>query len=166
MTRHFRDDRDLGRLLRAGDPAGDGRDPDQTELQTWRRNTLIAVAGGHGEVSRRTRLLPFVAAAAAVVLAAIFFLVAERPAPISPAPQVAVSPPPALPEAVSPVAEQAPLLGTTPRPPRVAAVAATPAGAAVPAAASRTVHFTAPGGTRVIWTLNPDLQLHLHGGSS
>ena len=33
-------------------------------------------------------------------------------------------------------------------------------------ATARTVHFTAPGGTRVIWTLNPELELPTEGGSS
>jgi len=46
------------------------------------------------------------------------------------------------------------------------AVTTPPDAAANPAAAARTVRFTAPGGTRVIWTLNPDLQLTVRGGKS
>jgi len=34
------------------------------------------------------------------------------------------------------------------------------------AAVARTVQFTAPGGTRIIWTLNPDLRLSPKGASS
>ena len=188
MTRSFRDDHELGRLLRAGDPAGDGRDPDRNELQSWRRKILNAAGSGHGVLSRRTRLLPLMAAAAAVVLAVMFFLLPERPTPTSEAPQIAMSPPPAppatepeekapmgVPEAASPVSEQPPLLSatspspeadTTPHPSPVATVASTADAAVIPASAARNLQFTAPGGTRVIWTLNPDLQLNLHGGSS
>ncbi len=97
MTRPFRDDHELGRLLRAGDPAGDGRDPDRNELQSWRRRILNAAGGDHGVLSRRTRLLSLMAATAAVVLAAMFFLLSERPTPTSQAPQIAVTPPPARP---------------------------------------------------------------------
>ena len=193
MTRPFRDDHELGRLLRAGDPAGDGRDPDRNELLTWRRQTLNAAGSDQGLLSRRTRLLPLMAATAAVVLAAMFFFLPERPTPTSQAPQIAVTPPPArpatepeegvpaaVPESTAPLAEQPPLLiATSPpaeavttevdatlQPNRVAAVASTSGAEVIPAAASRTLQFTAPGGTRLIWTLNPDLQLNLHGGSS
>lgn len=201
MTRHFRDDRELARLLRAGDPASDGLDPDQAELQTWRRQTLNAVAENTGEAWRRTHMVALsgLAAATAVALAVLFLRPTTGPAepgsqiaeavtptreetPVREAPQIALSQPStrSTTETTSPIAQELPLLvGTSPpaeadtaeddaqsQPARVATVATTPAVAVIPAAASRTLQFTAPEGTRIIWTLNPEFRLNLHGGSS
>ena len=67
-----KDDGELGRLLRRGDPVGDGRDPDSGEIERMRRRVLEAAAVRRAATSRGwpvLRLVGYAAAGLAVVLA-------------------------------------------------------------------------------------------------
>jgi len=186
MTDRLRhkEDLQLRRLLKAGDPAADGRDPDSTELGRWRRQALTATEAASRTPLWRRPWMPLAAAATAALLAVVFLLPSEQPGESSslaiitqqvPAgvdaslpndrPELATDAPAEAP------GQQIPTLAQDPSPPRTASIP-TPAPsrsdappAAVVLAASRTVRFTAPGGTRIIWTLNPDLELPTEGDS-
>ena len=105
----LRDDERLRQILRHGDPAADGRDPQPVDISVWRRALL-----GEKSIPRRFRNLGLqVAAITAIGVVALLALLL-RPG---------VSPPPK------------------------------------PAPTARTIRFQAPGGTRIIWTLNPEFSI-------
>lgn len=161
-----RNDR-LRDLLREGDPAAGDPGLSPEEVQAMRRTVLSAVP----EPRRRGWLVPALATAAALILAAVLVLwrtAPEVPDTPKPGPVVAAPVTPApVPEPVLP----APAPQPEPEPPvRIAAEkpeerpeppAATPAlpeqQAVLPAApeGQRQIQFSTPGGTRVIWMLNP-----------
>jgi hypothetical protein len=184
----------LRRLLQAGDPAADDRDPDPAELNRWRRKTLTAAETGSSTAAWWRPLLPVAAVVAVAVLAAIYLLPSGEPGESS-SPAVITQQTPVDDGAPAPEVQpavEADTSGGHTEPDRLllaqeqsgnfAGVSPgmmqeiSPAAAPVPPApdspvadvvlaAARTVHFTAPGGTRVIWTLNPELELPTEGGS-
>jgi|GEM_PF-3076866 len=123
----------LRRLLRRGDPAGDGRGPSDEErrsLRTRLRQTAEAARAPGAETpptGRPPLWRPAVAAASLVALLLALLLVASEgfhlPRTTDPTP-----------EAVGPAGH----------------------GETVPEPRPRQIHFTTPGGTRVVWVLYPD----------
>jgi len=183
-TRH-QNDLQIRRLLMEGDPADDGRDPDPVELSSWRRRALAATWTGRQPGGWHWRLLPLATMAAAAIVAVIFALLPQAPVKL-PEPATMTRNVPADGVVTAPVAVPAPPIftqGDTREPdarllvqdqmepalspavqPHIS-VSSSPSPPAGVAVTTRTVHFTAPGGTRVIWTLNPELQLPTLGGS-
>lgn len=164
-----RNDR-LRDLLREGDPAAGDPGLSPEEVQAMRRTVLSAVP----EPRRRGWLVPALATAAALVLAAVPVLWRTAPevpdtpkpgpvvaAPVTPAPvPEPIRPAPApQPEPEPPVRIAAEKPEERPEPLAVApAVPALPEQQAVLPAApegQRQIQFSTPGGTRVIWMLNP-----------
>ena len=170
-------DEELGKLLKLGDPAGDGNDPTTDEIAAMRRTVLNAVDSGAVARPWLSRSLVTASATVAVALIALTILLRTGPwgevlqpetgpatpaetapaAPIDSAATVAESP-----EAIA--AE--PSSGPSPEPtPATAGTEEVPQGVEsqiapeVARRGPRTVQFTAPGGTRIIWTLDPDFQL-------
>lgn len=186
-SRH-QEDLQIRRLLKEGDPAADGLNPDAGELSRWRRQVLTASEAGTRSQEGRRWLLPVSAVATAAALAGLVFLLpqspVEMPAPgaitrqmpprnAEPVPQPA-PPTPIL--ASGDIAQADPVLpagdetgsGAILSPDSQPTTSVSPPPVSPPqdvALAARTVHFTAPGGTRVIWTLNPELELPTLGGS-
>ena len=179
-------DEELGELLRLGDPAGDGQNPSREDIAAMRRTVLNAVDPRVTARPRLSRSLVATMATVAVALIALVILLQAgpwgevlqpEPGPVTPdesAPVADAGPAPAEPsgaEAVGPV-ETAPLAAVDERPEEGPAAAATEpspdaiAISEVPSTAVaerevRTVQFTAPGGTRIIWTLDPDFEFPL-----
>jgi len=139
-------DGELRELLNLGDPAGDGNEPGTKEITAMRRTVLNAIDTSPTARSWLSR--PYAAVAATVVVALIALALLLRagqaqaaepsadPAPVTESPMAAVDPVPIAAveepsDIIPPSAEREPL----------------------------TVRFTAPGGTRIIWTLDPDFQL-------
>ncbi|MCZ6670072.1 MAG: hypothetical protein O6947_03480 [Acidobacteria bacterium] len=105
----LRDDERLRQILRHGDPAADGRDPQPVDISAWRR----ALLGGKSAPRRfRNRATRLTAITAVGVVALLVFLL-----------HPGGSPPPD------------------------------------PAPTARTIRFRAPGGTRIIWTLDPEFSM-------
>lgn len=150
-------------LLREGDPAAGDPGLSPEEVQGMRRTVLSAVP----EPRRRGWLVPALATAAALILAAVLVLWRTAPgtppepgpvmaAPVTPAPvpePIRPAPAPQLePEAPVRIVEKKP--EERPEPPAAApaeqqaVLPATPEG-------QRQIQFSTPGGTRVIWMLNP-----------
>ena len=170
-------DKEMGKLLKLGDPAGDGNDPTTDEIAAMRRTILNAVDSGAVARPWLSRSLVTASATVAVALIALTILLRTGPwgevlqpetgpatpaetapaAPIDSAATVAESP-----EAIAAEPSSEP----SPEPnPATASTEEVPQGVepqVAPEVASReprTVQFTAPGGTRIIWTLDPDFQL-------
>jgi len=200
-------DEELGKLLRLGDPVGDGREPSCDEIAAMRRTVLNAVDTRAATRPWLSRSLVTAAATVAVALIALAILLQAGPwgevlqpetgpaTPAETAPATAGAeassqeiepqadpgaatgtPTPAVPtEAVAAVEEAPEAVMTEPSrdpatvgeapvdpeaPPTLAAVEEAPL--IDPLAVEReprTVHFTTPGGTRIIWTLDPDFEL-------
>jgi hypothetical protein len=134
-----RDDHRLRSLLRAGDPAADGSDPSPGEAVRWKRRILNAAP-----IAAAPRWLPAGLAAAAAGSILVAFLWLTGPSgdrDISPG---TASPGPAA---------GAPTGLTGGRHARNGNVDRSAA------RTSRTIHFHAPNGTRIIWTLDPDFSL-------
>jgi hypothetical protein len=169
---------ELGKLLRLGDPASDGHEPSREEVADMRRAVLNAVdtpAAAHPWLSRSALAA---AATVAVALIALAILLQAGPwgevlqpetgpaTPAEPAP-VAVTEP----SRVEPLPEPAPQIevpgavvaeaAVVVEDPAAMAATETPSDVVPPAVGreARTVRFTAPGGTRIIWTLDPDFQV-------
>lgn len=163
----MKDDR-LRDLLREGDPAAGDPGMSPEEVQAMRRTVLSAVP----EPRRRGWLVPVLATAAALILAAVVVL--WRMAPEAPGTPETPEPGPVMAAPVAPVPVPEPIRPEpapqpAPEPPvRVAEekpeeqpepLAAAPAEqqAVLPDApeGQRQIQFSTPGGTRVIWMLNP-----------
>ena len=169
--------------LRRGDPAADGAEPDPQELARMRRRALDAERGPVGPGWPVLRWAGATALVSSVLLVG-WHLVREVPPtgpriPLGPE----TTPPASTPtETVTPATLETPGVGTggidlprtapAPEPmpvdpgaPAVPAIAHEPVApapgddAVVRARQSRQVQFTTPYGTRVIWTLNPNLEL-------
>ena len=165
-----RNDR-LRDLLREGDPAAGDPGLSPEEVQAMRRTVLSAVP----EPRRRGWLVPALATAAALVLAAVLVLWRTAPetpdapdtpkpgpivaAPMTPAPAAEPVRPAPAPQPEPPVRIAVEKPEERPEPLAVApAVPALPEQQAVLPAApegQRQIQFSTPGGTRVIWMLNP-----------
>jgi hypothetical protein len=162
------DDDKLASLLRDADPAADHDVIAPAELAAMRR-TLIAAA----DIAVRSKpwrlwtprlqtALP-VAAAAGTMALALWMLgptglapvTPGSPAPGSPAPQARSSRP--APDAIPEVPGASPS-GPARQPSSASSVAVLPETTVAPAAdrKARTLQFTAPRGTRIIWTLDPE----------
>lgn len=181
-------DEELRKLLKLGDPAGDGNDSTTDEIAAMRRTILNAVDSGAVARPWLSRSLVTASATVAVALVALTILLRTGPwgevlqpetGPATPAesePAAATGPTPtALPEPVASLDEGAAEVVTAP-PTDPTVVADVPHAAENPPAIAsaddsqgivsptverepRTVQFTAPGGTRIIWTLDPDFEL-------
>jgi hypothetical protein len=181
-SRKHPDDDALREVLRRGDPAGDGRDPVPAEIAAWRRAMLEAAP------QRVTWWRPVrVAAALAMVVVALVVGTAVwrsmdrperlevasvpeseeipegaegRPSPPAPSGQATASgrdaPPDPLGEEASPPAD-APSTASAPETRPVQVAAAGPS--RTTPRARRTIHFTSARGTRIVWTINPELEL-------
>lgn len=153
-------------LLRDGDPAAGDPGLSPEEVQAMRRTVLSAVP----EPRRRGWLVPALATAAALILAAVLVLALGRktpetsdPGPVMAAP---IIPAPVL-EPVRPVPAPRPEPEPEPEPPvrlaeetpepEIAVPALPEQQAALPAVSEeqRQIQFSTPGGTRVIWVLDP-----------
>jgi hypothetical protein len=149
-------------ILRKGDPAAGEPELSPEEIQAMRRTVLAAVP----ESRRRGWLVP-IAAAAALILAAVLVLSLWRPAPVEVAHNPVPSPsrPPSL-----PFPEEGKVEKPSPSP-RIERVGRRRplhrnggegrgeggGGQTVIAQSEppRQIQFSTPGGTRVIWMLNP-----------
>lgn len=163
-----RNDR-LRDLLREADPAAGDPGLSPEEVQALRRTVLSAVP----EPRRRSWLVPTLATAAALILAAVLVLALWRNGPEAPEPGPSVASPatPApVPEPIRPAPAPEPeavpaepplrIAEETPeeRPEPAPVIPAPPERqAALPDApeGQRQIQFSTPGGTRVIWVLNP-----------
>ena len=166
------DDNALRALLRRGDPAGDGRDPAPGEIAAWRQ-TMLAEARGRS-LGRGRFLWQGALATAGLVLLAVLIIPFLRPSPeVPPAPEIvdrgepvaadtAAKAGPDLPTVTAgdPLAET---IETAPYPDDIPARAGDAALAAAAAYPARTIQFTAPGGTRIIWKLDPGFTLPKEG---
>jgi len=175
-------DRDeaLARLLRAADPAADAElDPvDKAEL---RRAVLDAAARGESPSAWMALGTPWVTAAAltAVLVAGAglaFLLLGEPPPaggeagtdpvatapPIEPQPEEAASITEATP-AETTVSAPTPEAGTSSTSRTTVAAVTSSSALPSPDRASRTLHLTAPRGTRIIWTLDPSFESPIDG---
>ncbi|MFP5289003.1 MAG: hypothetical protein ACLGI9_24915 [Thermoanaerobaculia bacterium] len=165
-------DEKLREILKRGDPAAGDPGLAPEEVQGMRRAVLAAVP----EPRRRGWLVPALAGAAALILAAVIALSLWQPEP----PKEAVRPPlplagegrgegsvvaektpPHRPSAGLPAPqerepaptpkkkEKKPVVQRAPEPEPVVLAQAEPSGE------QRQIQFSTPGGTRVIWVLNP-----------
>lgn len=172
-------DKKLREILKRGDPAAEGGLAPE-EIQAMRRAVLAAVP----EPRRRSWLVPAFAGAAALILAAVIALSLWRPAPekaavrppLPPAGEgrgegpVVVEKTPPLPSPASqereppapekkkaePVPEKKKPVRRAPEPETVVLAQVEPP--IVPEAASHgstQIQFSTPGGTRIIWVLQP-----------
>jgi hypothetical protein len=169
---------ELKRLLRDGDPAGDGSEPSPAEIARLRRTVV--------ETSRESRpawlAVPALAAATILALAVAAWML-PRPggAPGSAGPvDPVVDPRPVETEAVteagsddpaeivvaSTLPDDAATVAQGPPPPSLplptpppGATPVSEGNASAEAASSRTVRFTTPNGTRIVWVLNPNLDI-------
>jgi hypothetical protein len=130
------DDR-LRTVLRAGDPAADGREPTPYESVGWKRRILADVPA---PIASWRRLIGWAAAATAIAVIVLLVLPLRRDDR----------------ETRTGTASD----GTDPGPGMEAGRMAHDSTATRSAKRnSRTIQFRAPNGTRIIWTLNPDLSL-------
>jgi hypothetical protein len=144
MRKRIRDD-ELQALLRRGDPAGDGRSLTQAERQEMRRTVLRAATEPAAPQIARAPAWAAVLALLALAIPAGWHIRQN-----SPAERHAEATGIAGPEAAASDATRMPHGATLEDP----VTFAEPPGRPV-----RHVLFSTPGGTRVIWTLNPDLKL-------
>ena len=183
----------LSAILKAGDPATDDREPDRQEMATWRQRMLTEAHRSSPPRRPRRLLVPAAASLIAAALAMALLIHLLRPSAnetvhteplksqISQAQpeEQSVSPttgdtpsladsgagtdPVSLLAEAEPATEPGPArdIGTQSAPPPPTPAAPAP----LVAAAQRTIHFTAPGGTRVIWTLNAQLNIPSPGGA-
>lgn len=186
-------DRELADLLRRGDPAADGRDPRPDEIARMRRAVLAeahgAAAPGRTAGWRSWVARAAVAATAVVAVLTLWSQLPGPDAPPSPRPGAsaggpavgdtgkgdsdprASSPPMVLPEGPRfPSQRPVPDLPAAVDAEAGTALAPTPAAADATGPPStesrrpaRTVRFTIPGGTRIIWKLDPDFHLPTAG---
>lgn len=182
MNSNRRDDDPLTRLLRQGDPATPGEELSAAEAARMRRALVTALSARERPPVLRWRLVLASFAAAAFALILVF----DRPSTEKPADRdgekapvpVVVAEKPALPDAAVPRAVEEAAVHPRPvtHPPAVRRVAsprptrsspARPVQAAVRPAESteaatrhavRQIEFETPGGTRVIWVLDPAYQ--------
>jgi hypothetical protein len=182
-------DDELRKLLNLGDPAGYGDEPAPEELNAMRRTVLNSIDTSPAAQPWFSRSLTTAMATVAVALIAISILLQAGPwgevlqpatgpvTPAEPAPPTTQEPPPS--QTVAAVEEVPDVVVTEPSPDSAAELPAAAEESVVaeepPALAAmeesqglaapsegrqpRTVQFTAPGGTRIIWTLDPDFQL-------
>lgn len=158
-------------LLREGDPAAGDSGLSPEEVQSMRRTVLSAAP----EPRRRGWLVPALATAAALILAAVLMITLGRtppeipepgpvmaapiiptpiiPTPIIPAPTPEPEPPVLLAEE-KPEEKPEPLAVAPAAPVLPEQQAVLPAASAAPED-QRQIQFSTPGGTRVIWVLNP-----------
>jgi hypothetical protein len=171
MSERESENRRLRDLLRRGDPAADGREPDPAELARMRAAILA-----EPEAPRRTPLLVPLAAAAALAGALVAGWLLSRPAP---SPRTAGPPIAAggaehapqaparsvvgaeLPPEPTPPRGAAPPTSASAPPPVAVAPAANPAAASDPGRkrSARQVQLRGPGGTKILWKLNPEFDL-------
>lgn len=168
MTDRESDARQLRDLLRRGDPAADGREPGPAELARMR----AAVLAGPETARRAPGLLP-VAAAAALVGALVAGWLLSRPAPPpgTAGPPIAAGGAEHAPEVPAPTGAgtELPPEARSPAPPEPASVpppaAVAPASTAAAAPdpgrerPARQVQLRGPGGTKILWKLNPEFDL-------
>jgi hypothetical protein len=167
---------ELREWLRGGDPLSDGT-PNDADMRHLRARVLLA-AGQRADEASRERFPVFrglLAARTVQVLGAVAFLAlavasVQWLAPWSPSPTVSQLPArpapvrqPFAPPAIGKTAPEKPREAqqVIARPTRHSALAARPS---PKAAADRErkplqIQFTTPGGTRIVWVLNPDLAL-------
>ena len=154
-----RKDDELHELLRRGDPAADGSEPRPDEIARMRRAVLAAA-----ETPRRRHVVWAPAlAAATVLLVAVTGWMLQRERTGNPAPPEVATTVPELPESPEAVDERPEDVDTP------AEVATTLSPAVVTVASShkptrvsdsaRTVRFTTAGGTRIVWVLDPNLDI-------
>ena len=160
-------------LLRRGDPAAD--DPGMPMEEIARLRRTIVTTGGRRAALRGPAAWAAVAAALLLLVLAVdrggFPTHTPRP-PGGPVPGSIPVPPPAPVATADPGGAPAPSVAAKPipagearRPARPqppaepAAPAMAPGGDVTTARNMRQVQFTAPGGTRILWTLDPDFQL-------
>lgn len=111
-------DDEIRKLLRRGDPAGDGETLPPDEVASLRRKILAAVPSGRSRGWSPAWALGLTVAAAAVLVSVVLFMPKSRPAKVLTTREVHTQ--------------------------------------------ERTVQqiqFVTPGGTRVIWTLDPDFDV-------
>jgi hypothetical protein len=168
---------ELTRLLRDGDPAGDGSEPSADEFARMRRAVAV--------VSREPRpawlAVPALALATILALAVAAWLLTRSEGdprsagPVSPdvardsgaseaVAEADIDDPDeifgegVLPEGTITVAQGPPPSDPPPLDPPEAVPAAVK-GSPAEAVSSRTVRFTTPNGTRIVWVLNPNLDI-------
>ena len=172
-------DRELRDWLRRGDPAAEDPGPDPLELGRMRRRILAAAARRPALGLRLAWGTAGAVALLLVVLAGRGVLLPERPGagPMEPGTEGLGSGAPGPGDDASTPVSGLPAAPGTPAPAEVVelpavprdlpppSVMAAPAEPAVARAAlrevrrARQIQFTAPGGTRIIWTLDPDFKL-------
>jgi len=160
-------DGELRKLLNLGDPADDGIESAPEEVAAMRRTILNAIDTSPAARSWLSRPYATAAATVAVALIALTLLLRAGPwgavlqpetRPVTPA-----EPVPAAPiESTTAVVESPEALAAEPSADEPTVAAVEESQGIVPPTVEReprTVRFTAPGGTRIIWTLDPDFQL-------
>lgn len=150
-------------LLRRGDPAADGRELDAAELARMRR-TIVAAAG---DAAPRSLGLWWLAVPSAVAAGLLLLVLrtAEPPEPLAAVVPIAV-PAPAAPVVSTPAPSPTQVARVEP-PPRTRrrvrapkpAPAVQPQAAEAVVAQARQLEFQTPGGTRVVWVLDPHFTL-------
>lgn len=162
-------DRELRDLLRRGDPANDGSEPDPAERARLRAAVLDADKGNPSTRPLPALLLPAGAVITALLVLGLSWVVLRDRYPAEPAPGTGREAVPASPIAEADDLPAAPLPGE----PAPRLETESPLPAAVPPAPAqetattdddtprgpRTVRFTAAGGTRIIWTLDPEFDI-------
>ena len=146
---------ELRQRLRRGDPAADGSEPRPDEIARMRRAVLAAAE----EAPRRLVWVPALVAAAVLLVAVAGWVLVRgsrapepvlvestRTVPEQDPPQVATTGTPELPESPEPVYERPETVAALDPPSRVSDSA-------------RTVRFTTAGGTRIVWVLDPNLDI-------
>ncbi len=143
------DDGELARLLRRGDPAGDGSDPGREEVAAMRRSILAVVSVSHR--GGRLTIVARTAAAAAVLLLAAA-LAFWWPTPERSGSGVRV-------QSTHPVETNTARGNVTGQDSESVVVDSTRAPLEPDVRrgpSTRQIQFVTPGGTRVVWILNAD----------
>ena len=156
-----RPDDSVRALLRAGDPLAGEAPPTPVQITAWRMALRDAIRRPAARPGRARVLVPALGIAGAVVLAAL--LIPTPQPPPQPDTSVTTAPPPI---AMAPPPAPAPPPVAAPPPPRALAVppatsGSTPRPTPVPAAPAgpQSLQFTAANGTRILWILDPNLNL-------
>ncbi|MFN7959645.1 MAG: hypothetical protein U0002_00065 [Thermoanaerobaculia bacterium] len=160
-TKELREGERLREWLRQGDPFEEAAGLSPAEAERIERRMLAELAREQ-EKRKRGWLLPALAGAAAASLGLGLALSWPRPPSEvsrvaraeSPAPQMPATAPNVSPSALP---QEEPEAHRRPR--RAASRAPRPQPGAEPRAGLRQFSFETPGGTRVVWVLNPDLDL-------
>lgn len=169
MSSNRKPETDLTLLLRRGDPAAEGEGLPPADAALMRRTMLAEIEAAGRPPRLRWRPVLAAACGAALVFAlaiARWNLEDEPPAAPSEEPRapalagtgIASPPSPAGPQEITPGASAAPPRRARPVPSAARKAPASPPEAAVRAA--RQIDFETPGGTRVVWVLDPDFSLH------